>query len=232
MVNSSDINITTIEDPVEYKIPGINQIQVNPQTNLTFAHGLRSIVRQDPDTILVGEIRDRETAEIAVNAALTGHLLFSTIHGNDASTGIVRLLDMGIEPFLVASTLQLVASQRLVRKICTSCRYSEKKNRKDFSNVIPNIGKYFPKEEITIYRGKGCKACGNTGYLGRTLIFESMEITPQMQELILKNPSGKQIWDLARSQGAISMFEDGVEKVKGGITTLEELLRVASPPES
>ncbi len=219
ILNDPTVNITTIEDPVEYKILGVNSIQVNPQTNLTFAKGLRSIVRQDPDIILVGEIRDLETAEIAVNAALTGHLLFSTFHANDAATAIPRLLDMGIEPFLMASTLELVIAQRLLRKICDQCRVSYTSDDKRF----------FPKAS-TLYKGKGCKNCGNTGYKGRTAIFELIEIDDSLEDLILKHPSSREIWELAQKNGAHSLFEDGLEKVKNGITTLEELMRVALPP--
>lgn len=229
--STSEVNVTTIEDPVEYKIAGANQIQVNDQTNLTFAKGLRSIVRQDPDIILVGEIRDSETAEIAVNAALTGHLLFSTFHANDAATGIPRLLDMGIEPFLLASTLQLIAAQRLVRKVCEHCRYSEEVKISDIEKILPNAKKYFPEEKITLFKGKGCNVCGGKGFLGRTALFEFISNTPDIQELILKNPSTKEIWEHAYKQGSKSLFEDGVEKVKKGVTTVEELLRVASPPQ-
>ncbi len=229
--SNSEVNITTIEDPVEYKIAGANQIQVNDQTNLTFAKGLRSIVRQDPDIILVGEIRDTETAEIAVNAALTGHLLFSTFHANDAATGIPRLLDMGVEPFLLASTLQLVAAQRLVRKVCEQCRYSEEVEISEIAKILPDAEKYFGSGKITLFKGKGCNACGNKGYSGRTAIFEFIYNSPDMQELILKNPSTKEIWEYAAKQGSKPLFDDGIEKVKKGLTTIEELLRVASPPE-
>lgn len=230
-LNHPDINITTIEDPVEYKVLGLNQIQVNLQTNLTFAQGLRSILRQDPDVVLVGEIRDLETAEIAVNAALTGHLLFTTFHANDASTAIPRLLDMGVEPFLMASTLELIIAQRLVRRICESCRFSQNLKKEDVEKLLPNAKIYFPDSSITLYKGKGCKACGNTGYKGRTAIFEYIEITPQMEELILKNPPNEEVRKLASEQGAHSLFEDGMDKVKNGITTLEELMRVATPPQ-
>lgn len=226
-LNEEGVNITTIEDPVEYKIPGVNQIQVNPQTNLTFAKGLRSIVRQDPDIILVGEIRDSETSEIALNAALTGHLLLSTFHANDAATAVPRLLDMGAEPFLLASTLNLIIAQRLVRKICNSCRISNKVERKDLIDAVPEIGKYFQDESITLYHGKGCEACNSTGYKGRTAIFELIYITPEMQDLILTSPASKSIRKLADEQGARTFFADGAEKVKTGITTLDELLRVA-----
>jgi type IV pilus assembly protein PilB len=233
ILNNVDVNITTIEDPVEYKVQGINQIQVNPQTNLTFAKGLRSIVRQDPDVILVGEIRDAETAEIAVNAALTGHLLLSTFHANDAATAVPRLIDMDIQPFLLASTLEVIVAQRLARKICETCRYGVETTEKDLKDKYKNVSSYFfakgSEKTITLYAGKGCDACGNTGYKGRTAIFEFIENSPELQELILKNPSSRQIIEMSRKRGAKSMFEDGVEKVKGGITTLEELLRVSLP---
>lgn len=228
-IDRPEINVTTIEDPVEYKISGINQIQVNLKTNLTFAQGLKSIVRQDPDIILVGEIRDKETVEIAVNAALTGHLMLSTFHANDAATAIPRLLDMGVEPFLLSSTLELIISQRLVRKICEHCRYSYKFDATKEADIIHGIEEYF-KDCTTWYKGKGCSMCGYSGYKGRVAIFESIRATPEMRELILKSPSTGEIWRLARSQGSMSLFEDGMEKVKNGISTLEELLRVAEPP--
>lgn len=233
LLNSPDANITTIEDPVEYKVRGINQIQVNARTNLTFAQGLRSIVRQDPDTILVGEIRDRETAEIAVNAALTGHLLLSTFHANDAATALPRLIDMGIEPFLLASTLDVVVAQRLVRKICAACRsgVSASVLSEKFGAVSRSVlTTYFPEELATFYEGKGCVLCSGTGYKGRTALFECIRITPAMQDLIVKKPSTQEIWRLAREEGSLSLFEDGVLKVKNGITTAEELFRVAEPP--
>lgn len=232
LLNSPDVNITTIEDPVEYKMPGINQIQVNAQTNLTFAKGLRSIVRQDPDIILVGEIRDKETAETAVNAALTGHLLLSTFHANDAATAVPRLLDMGIEPFLLASTLEVLIAQRLVRKICDKCRYSVNSSKEEIKkNISEDASKYFTGKHIVLYQGKGCESCGHTGFKGRTAIYEFIEVTPELEELILKNPSTAQIWKIARAQGSVTLFEDGINKVKSGVTTLEELLRVAEPPK-
>lgn len=232
LLHRPEVNVTTIEDPVEYKIAGINQIQVNPQTNLTFAKGLRSIVRQDPDIILVGEIRDEETAEIAVNAALTGHLLLSTFHANDAATAIPRLLDMKAEPFLLASTLEVIVAQRLVRKICEHCRHSITLTPKEIKDKFPSAEKYFAQKDITFYAGGGCETCGYTGYRGRTAIFEFIQITPELQELILKNPSTREIWKLAATQGAQSLFEDGVKKVNRGITTLDELLRIAPPPKA
>lgn len=229
LLNRPEINITTIEDPVEYKIEGANQIQVNTQTDLTFASGLKSIVRQDPNIILVGEIRDKETTEIAMNAALTGHLLFSTFHANDASTAIPRLMDTGAEPFMLSSTLELIIAQRLVRKICDSCRMSQTYQKDYLLQSFPNLANYFNEDNTTLYLGKGCNNCAGTGYKGRLGIYEFITISHRMKDLITKHPSGSQVWDLAKSEGAISLFEDGFGKVKAGITSLEELLRVAQP---
>lgn len=228
-LNRPEVNIATIEDPVEYKIPAVNHIQVNEQTNLTFANGLRSIFRQDPDVILVGEIRDEETAELAINAALTGHLLLSTLHANDAATAIPRLLDMGIEPFLLSSTLELVIAQRLARRICEKCRYSYSEDISNIEKNIPQARKYFGSGKITLYKGKGCNACANTGFKGRTAIFEIVHSTPELQDLILQSPSTKEVWKLARQQNTQSLFEDGIDKVKSGVTTLDEVLRIARP---
>ncbi len=229
-INHPNINITTIEDPVEYRLAGVNQMQVNARANLTFANGLKSIVRQDPDIILVGEIRDHETAEIAVNAALTGHLLFSTFHANDAATVVPRILDMGVEPFLLASTLELILSQRLVRKICEKCRYGEEFAPVDLQKIHQSMGDYV-NSPITLYRGRGCEVCNQTGFKGRTGIFEFIPVDAEIKDLIIKRPSAREIWKLARKKGAMSLFEDGLEKVKRGLTTLEELLRVAQPPD-
>lgn len=231
LLNRPDVNITTIEDPVEYRLEGINQMNVNPETDVTFASGLRSIVRQDPDIILVGEIRDQETAETAVNAALTGHLLLSTFHSNDAPTAIPRLLDMGTEPFLLSSTLEVVMAQRLVRSICQECRVSYTTTRKALESTIPNAKRYFDSTSTTLYRGSGCNNCNGTGYQGRTAIFEIIFVSPEMRDLILKRPSTQEIWKLAHKQGSRPLFEDGIEKVKAGVTTIEELLRVAKPTE-
>ena len=232
MLNTPDTNITTIEDPVEYKVQGLNQIQVNQLTGLTFVRGLRAIVRQDPDIILVGEIRDLETVEISVNAALTGHLLLSTFHANDAATAIPRLLDMGTEPFLLSSTKNLINAQRLVRKICDHCKVSVIKTPKDFDTPqLKGVLKFLPAKNITLYEGKKCEVCGFTGYKGRTSIYEVIRITPTLQELIVKRPSAAEIWELARLEGAQSVFEDGLEKVKNGLTSIEELVRIAPPPD-
>lgn len=231
ILNRPGVNITTIEDPVEYKIAGANQIQVNLQTNLTFAKGLRSIVRQDPDIVLVGEIRDHETAEIAVNAALTGHLLLSTFHANDAATAVPRLLDMNIEPFLLTSTLEVVIAQRLVRKLCEQCKEKQDMTQEELTKLFVSAKRFFPEKRATFENAKGCKVCGQTGYKGRIGIFEFIPNTTEMQDLILKNPSTQQIRELAKQQGSHTLFEDGVEKVRAGITTIAEVLRVAEPPQ-
>lgn len=230
--NHPDVNISTIEDPVEYKVQGINHIQVNPETNLTFAQGLRALMRQDPNIILVGEIRDGETASIAVNAALTGHLLFSTLHANDAATSIPRLLEMGVEPFLLASTLEVVCAQRLVRRICPRCRYSYNVTPQEAGKLFKNADKFFAsKDQVLLYKGKGCEACGGIGYQGRIAIHELLVITPAIEKLIVARASSADIEAKAREEGLASLFEDGFEKVLGGTTTIEELLRVATPPE-
>jgi type IV pilus assembly protein PilB len=228
MLNRPEVNIATIEDPVEYKVPGLNQIQVNADTHLTFATGLRSIARQDPDVIMVGEIRDQETADISVNAALTGHLLLSTFHANDAATAIPRLMEMGVEPFLLASTLELLVAQRLVRKLCETCRYSEPTTIADIEKRLPSAKQWF-HGHLHLYRAKGCPACSGTGYKGRTGIFEFIHVTRELQDLIPKQPTSRDIWELARANGSRSLFEDGVVKVLNGVTTLEELLRVVTP---
>ncbi|HEV7453921.1 MAG TPA: GspE/PulE family protein, partial [Candidatus Saccharimonadales bacterium] len=230
-LNRADANITTIEDPVEYKMAGTNQIQVREASNMTFAKGLRAIVRQDPDIILVGEIRDQETAEISVNAALTGHLLLSTFHANDAATAMPRLVDMGIEPFLLASTLDIIIAQRLVRRVCRNCRYSLPVSAAAVGLKAPgfNLTDYFNQDD-NVYAGKGCSVCSGSGYDGRVALFEIIEITPEMQELLLHQQSSQDIENLSRKQGSPPMFDDGIAKVKNGTTTLSEVLRVVSPP--
>lgn len=231
MRNQPDINISTIEDPVEYKIRGVNHIQVNAKANLTFASGLRALVRQDPDVILVGEIRDGETADISINAALTGHLLFSTLHANDAATAVPRLLDMGVEPFLMASTLEVIIGQRLVRRICPDCRYSYSVTANEAKSMFAGASKFFKgSKKVTLYKGKGCESCGNTGYKGRVGIYELLEITPEIETLIINRATSADINQYARKKGMKLMFEDGFSKALSGLTTLEELLRVAAPP--
>ncbi len=230
--NHPDVNISTIEDPVEYKIPGINHIQVNPETQLTFALGLRALVRQDPNVILVGEIRDGETASIAVNAALTGHLLFSTLHANDSATAVPRLLEMGVEPFLLASTLEMIIAQRLIRRICPQCRYSYSVSLSEAHKLFPGASKFFTtRGAARLYKGKGCEACGGTGYRGRVGIYELLIVTPEIEQLIVKRASSTDINQLAHKQGMKTLFEDGFEKVMTGMTSIDELMRVAAPPE-
>jgi len=221
-INSPDKNIITIEDPVEYQLPGIGQIQVNNKIGLTFAKGLRSIVRQDPDVILVGEIRDTETAEISIHAALTGHLVFSTLHTNDAAGAITRLIDMGIEPFLVSSSVNAILAQRLVRVICPKCKEPYKPNLR----TLKELGVEGEDEEVILYRGRGCEACLNTGYRGRTGIFEFLVVDDTLRGLILQTSDAATIKRAAMKSGMRTLREDGIRKVRMGITTIEEVLRV------
>lgn len=234
ILNRREVHISTIEDPVEYDIEGISQIQVDPKTNLTFAKGLRAIVRQDPDIIMVGEIRDEETAAIAVNSALTGHLVLSTLHTNDAVTTLPRLLDMGIEPFLVASTVNAVIAQRLVRVICEKCRSSylltdEEKNiiasEPDLMDLIKKQG-HKNLDKLSFYKGEGCSACGNTGYSGRIGIFEILEVEENIRELIIAHAASSEIMKAARKNGMTTMLADGITKVLNGQTTFSEIFRV------
>lgn len=229
ILNKREKNITTIEDPVEYRMKGVNQINVNPKAGLTFADGLRSILRQDPNIILVGEIRDIETAGIAVNAALTGHLVVSTLHTNDAATALPRLIDMKVEPFLVASTINAIIAQRLIRKICEMCKTSFTIPFDELANSLPKeiIIKHFGQtSEIRIYKGKGCKVCHNTGYSGRIGVFEILEITNSIRKLIVNKADADIIVKQAVTEGMITMLNDGLEKVKYGNTSIEEVLRV------
>jgi len=215
-LNSPDKNIITIEDPIEYQLKGIGQIQVNPKIDLTFANGLRSILRQDPDIIMVGEIRDAETAEIAIQASLTGHLVLSTLHTNDSPTAVTRLIDMGIEPFLVASSLSAVLAQRLVRVICPHCREEVKAVREYPGISLPPV----------IYRGRGCDACFGLGTLGRTGIYELLLIDPEICSMIIRRAPAGEIKEYAVARGMKTLREDGLAKVAAGITTVEEVMRV------
>ena len=229
ILNIREKNITTIEDPVEYRIKGVNQIQVNPKTNLTFASGLRSILRQDPNIVMVGEIRDSETAGIAVNAALTGHLVLSTLHTNDAATALPRLIDMKVEPFLVASTINVIIAQRLVRKICDLCKTSVDTSFEEISKNLPPemVKKHFgDKKQLHIYQGAGCKVCHGTGYNGRIGLFEVLEINSDLKKLINTKADSDTILKKAQEAGMAIMFDDGLDKVVKGITTIEEVLRV------
>ena len=223
-LNTSDVNIVTVEDPVEYQMGGVNQVQVKPEIGLTFAGGLRSILRQDPDIVMVGEIRDSETADIAVKAALTGHLVLSTLHTNDAPGAIARMVDMGIEPFLVSSSVLMVCAQRLLRKICPHCKESLKVP----ADVIARLS--MSHEEIsanTFYRGRGCSRCKDTGFLGRMAIMEVLSITNALREQILHNTSAKVIKELALKEGLRTLRMAGLEKAKAGLTSLDEVLRVS-----
>lgn len=222
-INTVEKNIITIEDPVEYKLSGIKQIQVDAKVNLTFASGLRAVLRQDPDVIMVGEIRDFDTAEISIHAALTGHLVFSTLHTNDAAGSINRLIDMGVEPFLVSSSLIAVLAQRLVRVICKDCKEEYAPTREE----LKDLG--IEKEDslkMKFYRGKGCGKCLKTGYKGRIGIIELMVIEDKIRNLIISKSTSDEIKNLARSLGMTTLMEDGIRKIKEGITTVEEVLRV------
>ncbi|WP_070120824.1 GspE/PulE family protein [Bacillus marinisedimentorum] len=222
-LNREEVNIITIEDPVEYQIEGINQIQVNAGIGMTFARGLRSILRQDPNIIMVGEIRDKETAEIAVRASLTGHLVLSTLHTNDAVTSITRLTDMGVEPFLVAASLSGVVAQRLVRKVCRDCGEVQEPTKRELE--------IFSKRGITIeriMRGRGCGTCNMTGYKGRVAIHELMTVDDEMRRMIMDGESMGNIRDYATNQKMIYLIDDGLLKVKEGVTTTEEVLRVTN----
>lgn len=229
ILNSRKVNICTIEDPIEYDVEGINQIQVNPKTNLNFSDGLRAIVRQDPDIIMVGEIRDPETAKLAVNAAMTGHLVLSTFHSNDASTTIPRLLDMGIEPFLITSTVNIIVAQRLVRKICPKCIESYEITVSKLSSLLPKeLVEKLPKTgqgKIYLFRGKGCLLCQKTGYLGRIGIFELLEMEEPIKKLVMEKANASRIKEEAVKQGMVTMIEDGLKKLETGVTTIDEILR-------
>ena len=222
-INKPDINIITIEDPIEYQIEGIGQIQVNPKIELTFAKGLRSIVRQDPDVILVGEIRDLETAEIAIQSALTGHLVFSTLHTNDSSSAVTRLIDMGIESFLVTSSVIAILAQRLVRTICNECREEYAPDEESLQSIGIDPGLVGNRK---FYRGRGCASCLNTGYKGRTGIFELMLLDDNIKNLILKTSDSNAIKHRAIEQGMTTLRQDGAHKVLNGISTIEEIFRV------
>lgn len=229
ILNTREKNITTIEDPVEYRILGANQVQVNAKTNLTFANGLRSVLRQDPNIIFVGEIRDSETAGIAVNAALTGHLVLSTLHTNDAATAIPRLTDMKVEPFLVASTVNIIIAQRLLRKICDTCKMPVTMTRNELIKHIPEkiIQKHLGAiPQLTFYEGKGCKVCHQTGYSGRLGIFEVLEVTKEIRKLIAEKSDSDVINVQAVSEGMNTMLDDGIEKVMKGLTSIQEVMRV------
>jgi len=225
-VNSNEKNIITVEDPVEYKLNRVNQIQILPKIDLTFANALRSILRQDPDIIMIGEIRDTETAQIAVQAALTGHLVLSTLHTNDAASALTRLIDMGIEPFLISSSVIGVIAQRLVRVICEKCK-EEYIPSEDILYGLKIKDKLSNNNKIKLYRGKGCSFCKNTGYYGRTSIYELIVLDEEIKSLIVTKASSNVINEIALKKGMKTLKDSGMEKVLQGITTIEEVLRVA-----
>lgn len=229
ILNTKEVNITTIEDPVEYSIEGVNHIQINTKSNLTFATGLRSILRQDPNVIMVGEIRDTETARITVNSALTGHLVLSTLHANDSVSAVPRLIDMGIEPFLVASTLNIVVAQRLARKLCPHCKKqytaSSNENHKNLLTLRPDIAKHLRTDE-KFYMAVGCDNCNNVGYIGRIGIYEVLKIDKALRDAIISNPTMDNILTVAKKNGLKLMVEDAVAKLKRGDIDLKELIKV------
>ena len=232
LLNKPSVNILTIEDPVEYQIPGINQVQINPQAGLTFSTGLRSFLRQDPNIILVGEVRDKETTQLTIQAALTGHLVFSTLHTSDAATAIPRLIDLGGEPFLIASVLNASLAQRIVRKICHYCKKTyippdeiQNKIKLVLGDLLPNP--YLKGKPMQLTKGEGCDDCNQTGYLGRIAIFEVLNITPAINTMILRHATSREIEEQAIKEGLITINQDGYLKVLDGITTIEEILRVS-----
>ncbi|HNR53495.1 MAG TPA: GspE/PulE family protein [Candidatus Dojkabacteria bacterium] len=234
ILNTRDVNITTIEDPVEYSIEGVNHIQINPKGDLTFANGLRSILRQDPNIIMVGEIRDKETARITVNSALTGHLVLSTVHANDAVSTIPRLIDMGIEPFLVASTLNIVIAQRLARRLCPNCKKEYTPSRdvahKEALKLRPDIQKHMANV-TKVYRASGCKECNYTGYSGRIGIYEILPMTKALRDVIISSPNSDDILAAAKKGGFRLMVEDAVKKLKDGYIDIKELTKVIAIKE-
>jgi len=232
-INSPEINVTTIEDPVEYEIDGVNHIQINAKTNLTFATGLRSILRQDPDVVMVGEIRDNETARIAINAALTGHLVLSTLHTNDAVTTIPRLIDMGIEPYLVAATVNLIVAQRLARLLCAHCKKEYKLTKDDLdyvSKVRKDIGAMLNVGD-KFFKKAGCQECGNTGYKGRLGIYEILEVDETIRKLISTGASVDDIFKQSRKSGLSLIFENAGERLKDGLIDIPEIMRITAMKE-
>ena len=243
MLNTKSVNISTIEDPVEYRIIGANQMQVNPKIGLTFDIGLRALLRQDPNIIMIGEIRDKETAEEAVHAAMTGHIVFSTLHTNSSAAALPRLLDIGVEPFLIASTINAVLAQRLVRVICKDCQVAIKLE----DVVLESLSKQFHMEkllsvlikeglasaktksikELKFFKGQGCDKCGHSGYKGRLGIHEILEVTQPIAQMIMEHKSAQEIQDIAEKEGMVLMWQDGFIKALKGITTIDEIVRVS-----
>ncbi|HOU76145.1 MAG TPA: GspE/PulE family protein [Candidatus Dojkabacteria bacterium] len=231
VINTPEINITTIEDPIEYSIAGVNHIQVNTKANLTFASGLRSILRQDPDVIMVGEVRDAETAKITINSALTGHLVLSTIHANNAISTIPRLLNLEIDPFLIATTVNVIISQRLGRRLCTNCKrgfqLKESPVEREMIKLRPDIAKHL-KDSDVLYKAQGCEKCRNTGYKGRVGLYEVLEITARLRDTLSRTTNIEDILKAAREDGFKLLIEDGIEKLKMGVIDIFELIKVTS----
>ena len=233
LLNKEEVNIVTLEDPVEYFVEGLNQSQVRPEIDYTFASGLRHILRQDPDVIMVGEIRDEETASLVIHAALTGHIVLSTLHTSNATGAIPRLIDMGVRPYLIPPTLQLAMAQRLVRRLCDECKEEIKPNikikeliTKELSLMPAEAAKEFSKKEIKLYQAKGCPKCNGTGFSGRVALFEVLSMTSSLTDIILKDPSEHKILEEAKNQDMITIRQDGIMKALKGMTTIEEVLRV------
>jgi len=226
-LNRDDQKIITIEDPIEYEMEGITQIQINPKLNFSFAEGLRSILRHDPDIIMVGEVRDLDTAEIAIRTALTGHLVFSTLHTNDAASGISRLIDMGVEPYLVASSVEAFVAQRLVRLICPKCKEEDLRVpdtvRQEMSRSLG-----IPPQTVKVYQGRGCDACNKTGYYGRTAIYEILEINESIRAMLTEKPSTETVKQLAMKNGMATLRQNAWQCVAAGVTTVSETLYVTS----
>ena len=244
ILNTPEVNISTVEDPVEYRMPRVNQTQINPKVGMTFAAALRSLLRQDPDIIMVGEIRDQETLEIAMHAAMTGHLVLSTLHTNNASATLPRMLDMGAEPFLIASTVNVIIAQRLIRRLCVECRKPYQLDKKEIESLAkfytiddiftylkndPASKKYVEKakswEEITMYKPAGCDQCGGEGYHGRSGIYEVLPMTEGIRKLVTQSASTEMIETEAKKSGMATMVQDGFSKIVQGMTSLEEVMR-------
>jgi type IV pilus assembly protein PilB len=227
-LNDGTTNIVTVEDPVEYQVAGVNQVQINVRAGMTFANGLRSILRQDPDVVLVGEMRDHETAEIAFNAAQTGHLVLSTLHTNDAASTVTRLLSVGIDPYLIASSVLGILAQRLVRQLCSKCKVPVPVDEK----LVQWLPKDVDRVALQVYGPKGCKHCRETGFFGRSPISEILVLSDVTRDLVLKGRSDREIMHVSHQEGMKTIFEDGIDKILQGLTTLDEVSRVIAPPRS
>ncbi|MFQ5650507.1 MAG: GspE/PulE family protein [bacterium] len=226
-LNETDRKIITVEDPIEYQLPGITQVQVNPQIGLSFAQGLRSMLRHDPDVMLVGEIRDHETAEVTIQVAMTGHLVFSTLHTNDAASAVARLINMGIEPYLIAASVECIIAQRLVRVVCSQCKTVEVGH-----NGKAEMAKQLLGDDAVWFKGRGCPHCKESGYWGRTAVYEFLVVDDEIREHIVKKTPANQLREIAISKGMVHLRQDGIEKIRRGVTTLDEVLRVTQETES